>query len=377
VPRYGETGEVVIQGGAGASLSYTNHDESDAESVDARLTPSLDYFVFRDVSIGLELRLSYSEDAGYGVDDRLIRNRFGFGGGAARLGVNFPLGRYVSLHPAVSFGVHRIEESAQYVRERARSWRTVRTGPYVEVTTPLLLHVAPRFFVGLRPYYYRDLARAQRGPDAGSNQSVLGVGVLVGGYIGGPSEPEAEEHDRPAPGRRFGAKGSFVLSTFASWARRVSSSRTNRGRISIVVVPGFDWFYDQNQSVGFAVGISHSEGVGFDPTEREIDFRRQRIGARVRYGVNAPVSDRVSFVPGASLGYGTTSHSIRSDGDERSFDSGGVDVSLDGKLLVHFDHLFVGFGATFAHDLTRHIDGIDVQNRSTTLGVGTLAGGWF
>jgi hypothetical protein len=39
--------------------------------------------------------------------------------------------------------------------------------------------------------------------------------------------------------------------------------------------------------------------------------------------------------------------------------------------------LFVGFGATFAHDLTRHIDGIDVQNRSTTLGVGTLAGGWF
>lgn len=90
-PRFGNPGQWVFTGEAGATAAYSHSprlaDES-AAAVD--LAPGVDLFVARHVTLGAAARISHvSRDADSEIE----------GGGGPRIGVDIPLGRSLSVYP--------------------------------------------------------------------------------------------------------------------------------------------------------------------------------------------------------------------------------------------------------------------------------------
>src|ERR1041385_4301169 len=74
-PRFGDAGEFVVTTGFGAGISSSSWSNSDARSFGVSFTPSIEYFFVRDLSVGLEVDLSWSDGQGYGADGSLVETK--------------------------------------------------------------------------------------------------------------------------------------------------------------------------------------------------------------------------------------------------------------------------------------------------------------
>jgi hypothetical protein len=100
--RFGEPGQFVVTTDFGIGISSARWDSSDASAFGLTLFPALEYFIVRDVSVGIEADFSTSTSKGSGADGSLVERHSELVGGGAHLGVNLRFSRLFSLYPRLA-----------------------------------------------------------------------------------------------------------------------------------------------------------------------------------------------------------------------------------------------------------------------------------
>ena len=189
--RFGRRGQLVFTGATSLGVTSTAFSHSDATSVFVSISPGVDYFVADHVSVGADFTYGYSDVTGYGADGSLVETTTTSYGFAARLGLNLPLGDLVSIYLRTSFGYGEANSKEALLSGTSYS---VAAGPLpmnesnsrgtnLNVYAPLLLHLAPHFFVGAGPSLYHDLTRTIDKRDYQNLRTTLGLGFVVGGWL--------------------------------------------------------------------------------------------------------------------------------------------------------------------------------------------------
>jgi hypothetical protein len=144
---FGDAGEFIPSG----SLSFAHTSVQDSFAV----SPGLQYFVIRDLAVGVGLLYAHSSS-------------FDTYGGSASIGYNVRLASTVSVFPQVSFSALHSTGSAP---------STAETFLGLQLFTPVLFHPAPHFFFGIGP------AIGTAGiSDLFHDQSVV-VQTVIGGWL--------------------------------------------------------------------------------------------------------------------------------------------------------------------------------------------------
>ncbi len=395
-PAFGARGQFVLSGGTSAGITSASFDGSDASRFSVTVGPSLDYFVLRNVSIGLTASVSYSDAKGYGADSSLVETTTTSVSGGVRFGLNVPLARVLSLYPRVTLGVESLHRELALISGRSLSIvgsaigtpATTQSGPWIDLSVPLLLHPVPHFFIGAGPVFFHAFGRAQEGPDVGGQRTNVGATLILGGHWGGdlpattPAEPAAPPPT--ARERRFGDRGQLALSNEIG-ASLLSQSHqgTSSSSFSANVSPALDYFVANHLAVGLTAGVSYVDTSGIDPTNgSKVTFTRTRGYVGPRLGFDLPIARWLSWYPRAAITLGWGSTDEASGLQHNKADDAIVNVSLYAPLLVHpVAHLFVGFGPFVGHDLS-HSYGAPGSSRTrqlleTDVGANLVVGGWL
>jgi hypothetical protein len=357
---------------------------SDASRVGARLAPSFQYFVTRNLALGFEITLSYEVDRGYGADSSLVQVRSSLLSAAPSFGWNVPLGERWSFFPDVALGLHHSEQHERLLSGRSLSVvgsetgaaSIVRTGPWFSMYAPLLFQVAPHFVLGFGPSVYHDFARAVSATRLGAERTSLGASLMVGGFWGGDAEHGARVRYSRTAGARFGARHSTVLTSGMSlsgnWATYSGSGARER---SISVGPALDWFVVDDISIGAQLAYQVGSYLGYQSDGSTVTYDVNGVGASVRFGVHARISDHVSCYPTVALGIGTDNSDERSGAARNVYAREYAAWSLSSPLLVHIaSHYFIGLGPYLTHEVK---DSEEREILATKLGISSVAGGWL
>jgi hypothetical protein len=180
---FGDARELVITNEEVVAGNYTTYAGTGASAASLSATVGVDYFVVSHVSFGAFVFGSYNHTVGFepsGVEVTSTTTSFG---GGPRLGVNVPLGRWVSLFPRVLFGFGpRSYDEKTGTSENAPAELVAWLG----LSLPLLVHPAPHVFVGFGPTLSRDLWHAVSYPGQPSTQNsetTVGAGLVVGAWL--------------------------------------------------------------------------------------------------------------------------------------------------------------------------------------------------
>jgi hypothetical protein len=390
---FGAPGEVFFSGASSLGGSYTWWGASQATQLSLSLSPGIDVFVARNVSVGGTVQIAYSDTRGYGADGSLVETRATTFSAGPRVGYNVPLGSLLSFYPRLTVGFEWAQQQEQLVSGSSISISgsalgyptTTRAGPWIGGDLLLLLHMAPHAVLGFGPKFFQEFGDAQGGPDVGGQRTSVGGAFVVGGWIGGQDPPRPPPDAQPpvVPAKPFGSRGQVLLTSEillqGSWLRYAGSGSSSA---SVGVSPGIDVFATDHFSFGASVGGSYGWSSGVDPTTGEPVTSQQTSGwLEPRIGVDLPLSPAVSFYPRASLGFGVTSQDEKSGGSENTNSQTYVWVALFAPLLVHpASHVFVGFGPSVSRDLTRTVTypgGQTVQNPGSSVGAGLVIGAWL
>jgi len=98
-PELGARGQVVITDNLSANVSWQHYDASGAQFVNVGISPSLDYFVARNVSIGVDANVSYFDTHAYTATSAFFHTMGTSERIGLRVGVNVPLSRWLSIWP--------------------------------------------------------------------------------------------------------------------------------------------------------------------------------------------------------------------------------------------------------------------------------------
>jgi hypothetical protein len=355
--------------------------------------PALDYFILRNVSVGVELTFSYTNSNGY-VGNSLSNTKVTLLGGGFHFGLNLPITSAFSVWPLLSVGFHHITDTVELPPTAALgagSTNSAETGPWISGAINVLYHPVEHFFLGVGPVVYHNFATPSGAEtdETGIIRTTLGVSFVLGGYFD-PSKAAAEadgveaapeEPDEKA--RRFGDADTFVLSDESgfSWSSRTYSGYDSKSAFNITA--GFDWFFVRKQSLGMAVFYSLSHPV--QPRETSVD----QTGALVRYGFVVPFNSWFSIYPRLSLTYSVVSRDLGVDIATGTTSITSTEKILGASIFVPAmvqlaTHLFVGLGPSVAQDIVHTVqfqngtataDG--EQNRRTGFGASTIIGGWL
>ncbi len=387
-PPFGGAGQLVITGDSTIALSSTQYSGSDASSFAAAFSPGLDVFVVRGLSIGIEGDLGYISAKGYRSDGKLVSTTATTLRGAPRLGVNVPLGAFVSWYPRLTVGIESVRRVEVETRESTFGGgpqRSTEIALVVSGFAPLLLHPKPHVFVGVGPSVTHAFGGAQGGAQAGVERTTIGARFVVGGWWDGAA-PAPDPRDAPGPAEasapplpELGETGHWVFT--GELGGGVFATKRTRGDSSTVVsfVPGFDHFVGKRISAGVSGLIAHGHTVFTPPgggpsTTSDVTS----FGGAVRLGGDVPLSSLVSFYPRASFAVARESYDERSVGARNGASATVLTLGLYAPLLLHVArHLFVGFGPSVTHDVLRSIDDRLGENLGTRVGAGLLVGGWL
>jgi hypothetical protein len=393
-PLFGAPGQFMISGSSSAGVSYDTFSGSQAQFFNVSFSPGLDYFFARNLAAGVDLAAAYGDNQGYGSDGSLVETKATSFSAGARLGLNVPLARMVSVFPRVTLGFESVHTEESLVSGQSLSIAgnpvgyptTTRTGPYLVLFVPVLLHPKPHFFIGAGPSFFRDFGSVQGGPNVGGQRTTVAVGALVGGTWGGsmpvmPSlAPGEEQAARP---RHFGEEGGVVLDGEIQGS--VSSTTydgTQALTASAAFEPSFDYFVADQLSFGLAPFATSGETDGIDAASRAtVKTTATTFGVVPRIGYDVPFGPWASLYVRGGLAFGTTSFDETSPAGENKGSAGYVALQVSAPVLAHpAAHVFVGFGPTLYAELTRTVqypNGVTVQNRATTLGAALIVGGWL
>lgn len=170
VNPFGGKGQIAF--GANFRLSF-QHDifsppqgESSSQDVFV-LAPMVDYFVVDDFAVGAVAAIEHHK-LERGSSLRLTAG--------PELGYNVPLGSgRSSIFPRVGVAYTRTSVDDGSVT-------TTQIGVTVFARAPLLLHVGKNFFIGVGPYFSKDVHSKSRGRDAGK-LTTIGLGAEIGGWL--------------------------------------------------------------------------------------------------------------------------------------------------------------------------------------------------
>jgi hypothetical protein len=181
--RFGSRGGIVITNAFVLQGFWTAYAGSGSTSAGISVSPALDYFVANHFSLGVAFSGSYY--SGSGIDSTTgnqVTYSHGSYGAAVRIGGELPMGDSVSLWPIASlgFGGGSYDEAEGGSRNKYSN-----SSLSVSLYTPLLVHLASHFFVGLGPFVSHDLtntitsASGLAGPE--NRSTTVGASLLVGG----------------------------------------------------------------------------------------------------------------------------------------------------------------------------------------------------
>jgi hypothetical protein len=392
---FGSRGQWVVSGSSSLGLSWQKFSNSDAVFASAFLDPTLDWFVTRNVSLGLRTGVSYEDDKGYGADGSLVQTRRASVHVGPRVGVNLPLGRKLSVWSTGSVGFEWVRQTESTVSGASSSVASsplgyptsTELGPWIDLDTALLWHVEPHLFVGIIAGVFHGFGHVQGGPEVGGQETEVSSGFLLGGWFGGPPPlyDASALHPPAARPRRFGEDGQVVLSNElvldGRWTGYAGSSSSSSGG---ALTAGLDYFAWSHVSVGAAFTVSSSTTTGIDASSNEpVTSRSSGASLSFRFGVDIPMGNAVSLWPRASLTFGGETLTEQQEASQNENDEKITTVGLYAPILVHpAAHFFVGFGPSVAHDLSRSISAggpssVSVPNPSNSAGAGLVVGGWL
>ncbi len=386
-PPFGTRGQFVVTAASSADVQWTTFDGSQASIFYADFGPGLDYFVASHLSVGVGVGLVYSDVHSYGADSSLIEARTTSFAGGPRLGFDLPLGGAFSLYPRLTLGIewaHRtlqlLSGSSLSVASPTGAPSTTQTGPYVQLSVPILWHLRPHLFLGFGPTLFRDFGRAQGGPDVGAERTIVSAGLLLGGYFGGAESPRPEPTPATAS-RRFGARGEIALTgeltASGSWWTYDGTGSSFTG---VNLAPELDYFIVDHVSIGASAPFTYGRLVGLNGTT-PVTFVKTTFGFSPRIGVDVPLGPVLSFYPRGGFGVGYATSDEQSGTSQNNPTETYVWMSLSTPLLVHMaPHLFAGFGPSLGHELSHtfsYPNGYEYQNRETWYGASLVVGGWL
>jgi len=380
-PSFGEAGEWALLGSSNSlALSNQTFSNSDARFFDADIDVGIDRFIVRNFSLGIDAGAHYFDRRGYGATtfDEIKGTSFS---GGVRFGYNLPIGELVSWYPRLTLGVSaahsetttlKVSNGSEFPPPSSES----AIGPWLNLYAPLLIHLAPHFFVGLGPRWEQEFGVTRGGPRNGTKSTLLGAQLVVGGWWGGPAPAEAGRGTEQIE-ESLGTKGQVVITSAAEvWGSVVSLSHHKGSRTSFVIAPGVDYFIAQNLSVGVEALASHSTAKSLDSTSEATDTTSTSIGVAPRIGQHVRLTSAVSCWPQLELGFGTveSDQSSSSGRNQHSRTRSWLRLSL--PLLVHAaSHFFVGVRFYFFYELSDK-DQRGYENAARSAGLSLLLGGW-
>ena len=387
----GAAGQWVVTNSLVTSLSSTSFDGSQASSLAGSLVAGTDYFLVRNLSIGVDLELGYSGVSSYGADGSLVKTVTSTFAAGPRIGYNVPLGGRFSFYPRATLGLEWAHRTEQVVSGSTASVggnptgapATTQVDPWVSLYAPIDFQVRPHLFLGLGPSVFRDFGNAQGGPDVGAERTRVGVGLELGGDWGGaPTEPAPVSPSvAHGPARRFGQQGEVVItgevSSNAFWTTYDGTGSSN---VAVSFAPGFDYFVVNHVALGVAVQAAYENSTGLDGSAT-VHASTTSFSAIPRVAVDVPLASWLSLYPRATLffGYQSQDETERASTNASTQDFAGVGLYV--PVLLHVaPHLFVGFGPNVSHELTHSYtfqDGTEQQVRATTFGAALTVGGWL
>lgn len=397
--RFGDRGQFVLTAAAALDISSTEYSESDAKFFYASISPGLDYFVVRGVSIGAELIGAYRSSKGYtGSSDLVETTSTSFAGGP-RLGIAVPLGELVSFYPRATFGIEVVEWNERLLRGRitpnpsgrvpvlppSASVSSKQLGPYVSLFAPLLFHPQPHFFIGAGPGIFHEFSEPEGDVATGGRRTSIFGQVVVGGWWGkaGTERVAAPVTTTPAIGPaksapRFGDAGHLVITGAVGASVSFTTDGADTERTTASFSPGFDYFVAPQLSVGLAGGISAGNSTARLADGSKYERKATGFGLALRIGLNFNLSPLLSFYPRAWLAGSEESIDITIGTAPRFERSETVaTVGITAPLLFHLaPHFFTGFGPFARHDVKR--DGAPgPENLETAVGADLTVGGWL
>lgn len=405
-PGFGERGQFTLMGGSNVNISSTSWDSSAASSFNVIASPQLDYFVVRNISIGLDTDVSIGTGQGYGDDGSLVSTKAQTVRIGGRVGVNLPFWRIFSFYPRVALGYESLRRDDQLVSGQSISTTsatgypsTLQQGAYLDVYAPLLIHPVSHFFMGFGPEFFQDFGNVTavgitvRPLDVGGLRSSLGASFVVGGYWGGPAEKEAGGASREgdaggqepvAPQWGFGKRCQFVFTNALVAAFSTTSyALTSSGSTDLNVSGSVDYFVVDHVSLGIGVGTSTSSYSFLDnATGDTTPGTLSSSWLTLRWGMSIPVAEKVSLYPVVSVGVQSDVRSGQDAGPGNEEDSQEVFTGLFVPALFHpVEHFFVGFGPSVNTDIVRRISSPSsafqsFSNHATSVGAGLELGGW-
>ena len=391
-PRFGAPGEVVVTAASTAGVSWLQYDNSNATSLSGGFSPGIDVFVARNVSVGADLDLWFSDNKGYGADGSLVETTTRTLTGGPRVGLAIPLGDSFTLYPRLTLGHESVHLEVKLVSGTSTSTTasplgypsTTYSGPWLNLYLPLLFHPRPHFFVGAGPFGFVEFGSPDGGPNVGGQRASVGASLLLGGWWGGtPDDADVARAGTPPetiPPHRFGARGQLVLSgdigasaMYTSYAGVASSYK------SATFAPACDYFLFDHVSLGMAIPVTASGSQGIDPTSQApVTSSVTAGGVAVRFGVDLPLGRWVSLYPRVSLSAGVDAFDEESKTSTNKYTAEYATVGVYAPLLVHpTSHLFVGFGPSGVRDVARSIQNTTYSNPGTRVGASLVVGGWI
>jgi hypothetical protein len=395
-PPFGEQGEWAIDSASSLSLFSTQYSNSDASTTTFSFGPSVSYFVARNVSLGLDVEVHYSDGKGYLADYSLTETKTTTFAVGPQLGFNIPLGQWVSIFPRLTVGLETVRQTTTRIAPGPALGLDgtpvlpsplaqpvgPRIDPWLTLFAPLLIHPTSHFFLGIGPTFHRTFGPPGEGADSGlGERTTVGFSGLLGGTWGGPSAASPRDStalvdpSKPQP-RRFGEKGDFAVmggvNIGGSWA---SFDGTGSSSSTVGISPSFDYFVADHFSLGLELDISSATGHEAAGTS----YSSQSYGGSGRIGFDIPIATGASlFVVGnVGAGHDTYTHDD-SSGNSDAYAEDYVYVGLFAPLLFHLTpHYFVGAGPSISHDVTRAPEGSTNNNLSTRIGVSFVVGGWL
>jgi hypothetical protein len=384
-PLFGRKGQWVVLGSSSsAGISASTFSASEANFFNVSGSVGVDTFVLRNLSIGIDAEVGYSDNKGYGAVSLNETTSTHLAGGV-RFGLNVPLGRTFSWYPRLTLGIdsdhsdtHTISVASAGASVSAPPpSSTSNVGPWINLYAPLLVHPVPHFFVGFGPRIERDFGVQRGGPYDGSQTMTLGAELTVGGWWGGGGEEPVAESN-PPPSERFGEKGQVVLTTAASaYVDSNTYSNSSASSFTLGLTPAFDYFAWDHVSIGADLFVSYSSGSSFDASGTRTDSSSTSIGLGPRLGVEIPFSRLFSLWPQLELGWGSVNSNATSVAGSNAHQRSRTWVQASAPLLFHATtHFFVGAGPYVFHELSDS-DQNNYENEQTTIGGSFLLGGWI
>jgi hypothetical protein len=161
---FGDRGQFMVTAASSAGVTWETFSGSEARVFSVGLSPGLDYFLWKNVSVGVSLGASYGDNKGYGADGSLVETTTTNLSGGPRVGLNVPLSRAVSFYPRLTVGLEWVRTQQSLVSGTSISVAgsplgyptTTRFGPSFDLYLPLLFHLVPHFFVGGGPFLFHD-----------------------------------------------------------------------------------------------------------------------------------------------------------------------------------------------------------------------------